>query len=136
MTTFIAGLSLVASADAATRFFSCEQITLVDPPMVEHLDLTIEGQGRPVFAEVTRVQSGALVYSGTPLSKPNYDGGYWYTNYALKSYKLGVYQNWTTYVLLVPDGLLGSTFDAQLHLLFDKGMAGWWPNEFECTEVP
>jgi len=134
MTTILA-LSLAAPADAGTRNFSCEQLTLVDPPMVEHLDLTIQGQGKPVFAEITRVQSGALVFSGQPEPKPTYDGGYWFENYALRSYKLGVYQGWTTYVLLVPDGLLGSTFDAQVHLWFDRGGAGWWPNEFECTEV-
>jgi hypothetical protein len=125
-----------APALAATRQFSCEQLTPVDPPMVEHLDLTIAGAGKPVYAEITRVQGGAVVFSGTPVAKPDYDGGYWYTNYALRSYRLGTYQNWTTYVLLVPDGLLGSTFDAQVHLWFDKGAAGWWPNEFACTEVP
>ena len=29
----------------------------------------------------------------------------------------------------------GPTFDAQVHLWFDRGAAGWWPNEFECEEI-
>lgn len=134
MIPVLPALLLAASADAEPRVFSCEQITLVDPPMMEHLDLIVE-RNRPVEFTVTRVQSGVTILSGTPVPRSNYDDGYWWDTYGLRSYGLGRYADWTSYILLVPGPLLGSQFDAQLHLWFDKGAAGWWANEFECVEI-
>jgi hypothetical protein len=132
----IATLLALSLANGGTpRYFSCEQITIVDPPMIEHLDLTIDQKGRPVESTVTRVQSGLLILDEMPSPRPDYDGGYWWDNYGLRSYKLGTYADWTSYFLLVPAAPIGSRFDAQLHLWFDKGAAGWWANEFECVEL-
>ena len=131
-------LAASLSAQAApARLFSCEQITIVDPPMMEHLDLAFDETDMLIGARVTRVQSGIVqLETKTPSPKPNYDNGYWLDNYGLEAYKVGVVGGWTTYIVLIPAfGVLGSQFDAQLHLYFDKGAAGWWPNEFECVEV-
>jgi hypothetical protein len=128
-------LLLATTAQADDRFFSCEQVTLTDPPMVEHLDLTIDRFNRPVDFTITRVQSGLEILAGMPSPRPGYDGGYWWDHYGLRSYKLGTFADWTSYFLLIPGGVVGSRFDAQVHLWFDRGAAGWWANEFECVEV-
>lgn len=131
-------LVLVSSALAApTRQFSCELLTLVDPAMVEHVDFGVDANDIPTVARVTNVQSGSVVLlTRPPVYRPNYDGGFWSTTYGLDAYRLGTVAGWTTYTLLVPNGPLGAQFDVQVHLSFDRGAAGWWPNEFACVEIP
>jgi hypothetical protein len=136
--TSIIALSFATPADAApARTFSCEQITIVDPAMELHLDLGFDlGSDVPVAARLTQVLGGRVLLETKPSYRPNYDGGYWFTNYGLDAYALGTVDQWTTYALLVPSGVIGSVFEPQVHLWFDRGAAGWWPNEYSCVELP
>lgn len=127
--------SVLATAVAAPHAYSCDQTTLVDANLRQHLDFVVDSSDTARWARVTNVATGATLIANRVQPRPNYDGGYWMTNYGLEAWNIGWSQG-DRYTLLLPQAPLGTQLDAQVHILFQGGSAGGWQNEFHCTRLP
>ena len=113
-----------------TRIYDCEHIAPPRPYVERTVTLRVEGTHRLTAARVVATASGGvMIQTTTPTWWAGYDGGYWdaqgYQPWALgRTADRGI-------VALLPQGVLGSTFDMQLHEVLVAG--GWLQGMLSCT---
>lgn len=122
----------IASAFAAPHSYSCDQTTPIDYNLMQHLDFVVDTNDVAKAARVTNRSSGVVLVENRVQLRPNYDGGYWMTNYGLEAWNIGWSTNGDRYVMLLPQAPLGTQLTAQVHTLFQGGSAGSMQNEFHC----
>jgi hypothetical protein len=123
---------LTTRASAAT--FACDQVTITDPGTEVAVSGTLLWRrAQPTYISVENVDSGALVVERSrPMLYNDYDGGYWLDNYSLNTWRVGR-SGTTSYYFLLDNGIIGTAFSAQLHLIFGPGGTwGWYPLELDC----
>jgi hypothetical protein len=126
-------LSLALSAALAATF-ECDQVTITDPGTEVAVSGTLMPRhAQPTSLIITDVDSGAVVAARAhPVLFNGYDDGYWLDNYFLNTWRAGK-SGTTSFYFLLDTGLIGMTFEAQLHMIFGPGGAwGWYPLEMDC----
>ena len=125
-------LTIALSAFAAT--FECDQVTITDPGTEVAVSGTLmPRKATPTHITITDVDSGTvLAERARPVLFNDYDGGYWLDTYSLNTWRAGKYGT-TSYYFLLDTGTIGTSFEAQLHMIFGPGgVWGWYPLEMDC----
>ena len=122
----------LSSALAAT--FECDQVTITDPGTAVAITGTLmPRRAQPTSITITDVDSGTIVAERAhPVLFNDYDLGYWLDNYSLNTWRAGK-SGTTSFYFLLDTGVIGTAFEAQLHMIFGPGgVWGWYPLDMDC----
>jgi hypothetical protein len=123
-------LAAALAVPIPTRIYDCTHVAPARPYVERTVTLRVEGAGRVTAARVVATQSGAvLIETQRPTWWAAYQGGYW-ASQGLQPWAIGRTTD-AGFVVLVPQGVLGSTFDGELHEVLLAG--GWLQDYLSCT---
>lgn len=126
-------LALISvEAHAAPRVWDCTHSNPVAPNNLR--SVVLHGTLRePTAVQVTNDWTHTVIAQTRKLlPRPNYAGGYWFTNYRLDARLIGTFSG-VRYMLLTPTGVLGSQFNLQIHETFPAG-TGSLQNLYACVQ--
>ena len=127
------GGELAVPLSDGLRSFTCIQTSSGRADNRQEVTGQLEADSTPLNVDVFRGRTLRLEHtSATPTPVPGFLGGY-YEARGLFAWSLGSEGTNDYYLLLPKNGVSGSTFGAQLHLLFNHGIYGIWQKALSCT---